>query len=81
MSFARRLRILGSSLKHPTMNLSRLLKTICFFLLAHSAVAQSDEVPRAPERSEGDGPYAQLIIRGATLINGRVLPPWVRWMW
>ena len=57
------------------MNLSRLLKTICFFLLAHSAVAQSDEVPRAPERSEGDGPYAQLIIRGATLINGAGSPP------
>ncbi|WKN33950.1 amidohydrolase family protein [Porifericola rhodea] len=37
--------------------------------------AQEKEVPRAPQRAEGDGPYAQLIIRGATLINGAGSPP------
>lgn len=29
----------------------------------------------APDRIEGDGPFAQLIIRGATLINGNGAPP------
>ena len=33
------------------------------------------EVPRAPERAEGEGPFSQLIIRGATLINGAGSPP------
>lgn len=32
------------------------------------------EVPRAPERSEGEGPFDQLIIRGVTLINGAGSP-------
>ncbi len=30
---------------------------------------------KAPQRSEGDGPYAQLIIRGVTLINSTGAPP------
>lgn len=29
----------------------------------------------APDRSEGEGPFDQLIIRGATLINGNGAPP------
>ncbi len=33
------------------------------------------QIPDAPERSEGEGPYPQLIIRGATLINGTGSPP------
>ncbi len=30
---------------------------------------------KSPPRTEGDGPYSQLIIRGATLINGTLAPP------
>ncbi|MEM9894763.1 MAG: amidohydrolase family protein [Bacteroidota bacterium] len=37
-----------------------------------SAWAQIEE---APVRSEGDGPFEQMIIRGATLINGNGAPP------
>ena len=33
------------------------------------------QVQEAPVVSEGDGPYPQLIIRGATLINGNGAPP------
>ncbi len=33
------------------------------------------QVPKAPERKEGEGPYTQLIIRGVTLINGNGAPP------
>ncbi len=29
----------------------------------------------APDRSEGEGPFDQLIIRGATLVNGNGAPP------
>jgi imidazolonepropionase-like amidohydrolase len=33
------------------------------------------QVPKAPPRSEGEGPFEQLIIRGATLIDGTGAPP------
>lgn len=33
------------------------------------------QVKPAPDRSEGIGPFPQLIIRGATLINGTGAPP------
>lgn len=32
-------------------------------------------VTPAPDRNEGEGPFPQLIIRGATLINGNGAPP------
>jgi imidazolonepropionase-like amidohydrolase len=37
--------------------------------LAHAAIEP------APERAEGEGPWPQLILRGATLINGTGAPP------
>jgi len=38
---------------------------------------QNRQMPDAPERAstEGEGPFSQLIIRGATLINGTGAPP------
>ena len=42
---------------------------ITFALTIHA------QIPEAPERSEGEGPFPQLIIRGATLINGNGAPP------
>ena len=33
------------------------------------------QIDKAPERFRGEGPYNQLIIRGATLINGNGSPP------
>ena len=33
------------------------------------------QVQKAPDRSEGEGPFSQLIIRGVTLINGDGSPP------
>ncbi|HMQ06421.1 MAG TPA: amidohydrolase family protein [Saprospiraceae bacterium] len=33
------------------------------------------QVKKAPEIMEGEGPFPQLIIRGATLINGNGAPP------
>lgn len=47
--------------------------TICLFLICLSyCVAQ---IPKAPERKEGDGPWDQFIIRGVTLINSTGAPP------
>lgn len=34
-----------------------------------------DEPGRAPDRTEGEGPYERLILRGATLIDGTGAPP------
>ncbi|WP_019037283.1 amidohydrolase family protein [Psychroflexus tropicus] len=33
------------------------------------------QIQSAPDRAEGEGPWPQLIIRGATLINGNGAPP------
>ncbi|MBS1680321.1 MAG: amidohydrolase family protein [Bacteroidetes bacterium] len=45
-----------------------------FVLVCLRGFAQ-DQVTKAPELKEGDGPYPQLIIRGVTLINGTGAPP------
>lgn len=36
---------------------------------------ETETIPPAPARAEGEGPYDQLILRGATLINGTGAPP------
>lgn len=46
--------------------------TLLFLLLSSLVQAQ---IPKAPERKEGEGPYTQLILRGAILINGTGAPP------
>jgi imidazolonepropionase-like amidohydrolase len=46
-------------------------------LLPVRAAEKKDEpeVPKAPPRAEGEGPFARLILRGATLIDGTGAPP------
>ena len=36
---------------------------------------QEESIPSAPPRAEGDGPYPQLILRGAIVIDGTGAPP------
>jgi len=48
---------------------SLFLLLICLFFTAYS------QVEKAPERTQGEGPWSQLIIRGVTLINGNGAPP------
>ncbi len=50
-----------------------LIGLICLILLPISSVFS--QIERAPARSEGEGPFKRLIIRGATLINGNGAPP------
>lgn len=45
---------------------------LAFLFLPFLVVAQ---IPKAPPRNEGEGPWTQLIIRGVTLINGTGAPP------
>jgi imidazolonepropionase-like amidohydrolase len=47
-------------------------------LLLPGAQAQEEQdaqVPKAPPRAEGDGPFGRLILRGVTLIDGTGAPP------
>ncbi|MEM7296671.1 MAG: amidohydrolase family protein [Bacteroidota bacterium] len=52
------------------------MKKISIALLAFFVLAESfGQIASAPTRTSGDGPYENLIIRGATLINGNGAPP------
>lgn len=56
------------------------MKRILFIILLYSAQVsfaqgQTSPVKDAPIIKEGEGPFPQLIIRGATLINGTGAPP------
>lgn len=44
-------------------------------LAAGPLFAQNASVLAAPDRTEGEGPFGRLIIRGATLIDGTGAPP------
>ncbi|WP_340152835.1 amidohydrolase family protein [uncultured Marivirga sp.] len=50
----------------------KILLTVIITLFCSLTWAQ---IKDAPERTEGEGPWPQLIIRGVTLINGNGAPP------
>ena len=52
--------------------LRTLTAALCLLLTVSLAYAQ---IPKAPDRAEGNGPFKRLIIRGVTLINGNGAPP------
>jgi len=49
-----------------------LLYTLLSLFLDNAVKAQ---IPKAPEKKEGSGPWSQLILRGATLVNSTGAPP------
>src|SRR5690349_951657 len=53
--------------------MKRILTVI--FAIATSLVYAQQEIKKAPEVKDGDGPYPQLIIRGVMLIDGTGAPP------
>ena len=56
----------------------RILSTLLLLMWAAPAFTQDTERPvmvPAPDRTEGEGPFERLIIRGATLIDGTGAPP------
>ncbi|EIW88482.1 amidohydrolase [Alishewanella agri BL06] len=53
-----------------------LLLILCLALSLPMAYSQTPErTPSAPTRTEGDGPYPRLILRGGILISGEGAPP------
>ncbi len=48
---------------------------LLFYLLFLISLTTTAQVLKAPDRDEGEGPWSQLIIRGAILINGTGSPP------
>ena len=52
--------------------MKKLLSLIFAISITVSATAQ---MPDAPDRTEGEGPYDRLIIRGVTLVDGTGSPP------
>lgn len=54
------------------INISKIFIAAALMGLYQTGYAQ---IAKAPNRAEGDGPHTQLIIRGATLINGTLAPP------
>lgn len=50
----------------------RSLTLLAAFLAVSAAAGQ---VPEAPPRAEGDGPYERLILRGGILVDGTGAPP------
>ena len=52
-----------------------LLKIFVFFLLTLPFKPCYSQIPVAPERADGIGPFPKLIIRGVTLINSTGAPP------
>ncbi|ELR72769.1 Amidohydrolase family enzyme [Fulvivirga imtechensis AK7] len=51
------------------------MKTFSIIFILFISFNISAQVEKAPARSEGQGPWPQLIIRGVTLINGNGAPP------
>ena len=52
------------------------MKKIFFCFLFFISFYTKGQVQKAPEQKEGEGPWAQLIIRGVILINGTGAPPY-----
>jgi len=50
-------------------------KTILSCLLCLVVLKSTAQIPKAPEKKEGSGPWTQLILRGAILVNGTGAPP------
>jgi imidazolonepropionase-like amidohydrolase len=47
-------------------------------LLVVSALAQEEakSIPKAPPRTEGEGPWKRLVLRGVTIVDGTGAPPY-----
>lgn len=63
---------MNANIKHKMKNSTCSLLFLTFVLIIHTV---SGQITKAPNRSEGEGPWEQLIIRGATMINGTLAPP------
>lgn len=69
-------RVIPARLGPVGLVLAGLALALCSFALAAPLPKASEKnvVLAAPPRAEGDGPYAQLILRGVTVIDGTGAP-------
>jgi hypothetical protein len=51
------------------------MRKFIFFFIFICCLHVNAQIKKAPERREGEGPWSQLILRGATLINSTGAPP------
>ena len=51
------------------------MRNFIFFFFLVCTIHIQAQIKKAPDRKEGEGPWPQLILRGATLINGTGAPP------
>lgn len=51
------------------------MKRTFLIILTTAVLVSYGQIQKAPETKEGDGPYPQLIFRGAMLIDGTGAPP------
>ena len=69
------LELLGRDQEFVILVLTMRSALYLLYILCQLVVWAQDGVPPSPQRTEGEGPFKQLIIRGATLINGNGAPP------
>ncbi len=50
------------------------MRKFIFFFITFCSLQTQAQIKKAPERKEGQGPWPQLILRGATLIDGTGAP-------
>ena len=58
-----------------TKQLLMQIRLILFSIVFFSLSLLNAQIPKAPEKKEGNGPFTQLIIRGVIMINGTGAPP------
>ncbi len=66
----------STSLPRSLRTAACLALVLCWLLTPLTAGAEQEEsIEPAPPRAEGQGPYARLLLRGATVIAGTGAPP------
>ena len=51
-----------------------MIKRIIILIISFVSLSVHAQIPKAPDRKEGEGPWSQLILRGAILIDGTGAP-------
>jgi hypothetical protein len=69
------LRVISLFLEIQNQSTMKRIFTVVLSVLIVVALAQDEKVKKAPEIKEGDGPFTQLILRSAMLIDGTGAPP------
>ncbi|MFK7954974.1 MAG: amidohydrolase family protein [Lysobacterales bacterium] len=64
-----------SALRSPTAPPMGFLSRVAAAFILIGAISAQAAIEPAPQRTEGEGPFSQLILRGVTLVDGTGAPP------